>query len=241
VGRDSILNKEYLLIGAHYDHLGIGMKLNGDSIYNGVLDNAVGTAIVLELARMFSQASFKPKRSIILAFFSGEEKGLLGSSYYTEHPPVAIKNTVAMLNVDGVSALGYFHSLIAVGGEYSELGLTLQSVAGEYGLEIEQVSAIDSENPFSKSDQLSFAQSGVPAIQVLEGYSYSEMSAEQAILKTRKWFNNIYHSPFDDLNQPIEYAAIERFTNILFAFCNRILNQDNIPQWYQSSPYQRKQ
>jgi Zn-dependent M28 family amino/carboxypeptidase len=239
-GRDTVLKNKYVLIGAHYDHLGIGEQMDGDSVYNGVMDNAVGCAVTLELARMFCRTEFRPKRSIIFAFFTGEEKGLLGSEYFISHPSIDPDNIAAMINIDGLSAMGRFQSLIAVGGRYSDLGPILQNVTQEYGLETESVNIAAYDMPFTKSDQLSFALGGIPALQVLEGYSYPDISKSEAILKTQSWFENYYHSPADDLKQKIDIDSIKRYTDFMYLFINRILNQTNDPQWFNDSPYQRK-
>lgn len=239
-GRDSLLSNEYLIIGAHYDHLGIGSKVSGDSIYNGVLDNATGVAVVMELARIFSSADFQPKRSILFAFFTGEESGLLGSYYYTLHPQVVINKTIAMVNIDGLSTMGNFKSIIPVGGNYSDLGIILSEVANEYGISIEQLNTVGYGESFFKSDQLSFARAGIPSIQVIEGYEYPFISKEEALARTRLWFKKIYHSPFDDMDQDIDFKSIARYTNFMVVFCNRILNMERKPQWYQDSPYRRE-
>jgi len=240
-GRDGLLKSDYLLLGAHYDHLGIGETMDGDSVYNGVMDNAVGCAVLLELAQMYAQADFKPRRSLLFLFFTGEEKGLLGSEYYVQHPQVAIKNSIAMINIDGLSAWGKFQSLIGVGGMYSSLGRSLFAVADEYGLSIETLLPASFDIPFSKSDQMSFAQAGIPAIQVIEGYQYADISRKEAIQRTQNWFNAYYHSPYDDLKQDISYESIARYTNFMFIFINRLLNQQDDPEWYRDSPYQRIQ
>ena len=239
-GRDASLSNEYLFIGAHYDHLGVGEAMKGDSIYNGVMDNAVGTAVVLELARMYSLAGFRPRRSIIFGFFTGEEKGLLGSEYYVTHPQVSPAKTIAMINIDGLSAFGAFSSVIGVGGRYSTLGKSLENVAAEFGLQSEILKQTDFEQPFSKSDQLSFALAGIPSIQVVEGYSYAGLSRDEVLKRTQQWFANFYHSPFDDLKQSMDYNSIIRYASFMFFFTNRLLNQDERPRWLPDSPYQSK-
>src|SRR5690606_9692938 len=102
-GSDPDLKNTYLIVTAHYDHLGIGEPVNGDSIYNGALDNAIGVSVLLELARAFSSLEIKPKRSIIFFATTGEEKGLLGSSYYTKNPLVPLYKTIANVNIDGIA------------------------------------------------------------------------------------------------------------------------------------------
>ncbi len=237
-GSDPELKKTYLIIGAHYDHLGIGTAVNGDSIYNGVLDNAAGVAVVLEMARLFSQLEKPPARSIIFAFFTGEEKGVLGSRYYTSNPAVPLSKTIAMINVDGLSAIGKFLSVIPVGGKYSELGEIFTELALELGLKSNKENGqLVYDDSFARSDQITFAQAGVPSVLILEGFDYDNISNDQAIQLTENWFKNRYHTPFDDLNQPIDYQAIKRYSDLIFAFSNRLLNSSAKPEWYEDAPF----
>lgn len=240
-GNDDSLRSSFLVIGAHYDHLGTGVAVNGDSVYNGVMDNAVGTAVLMELARLFSLNNYTARRSVVFAFFSGEEKGLLGSSYYIDHPYAPLYKTIAMVNIDGLSALGKFLSIIPLGGMYSGLGTLSEELAAEYGLKIEQIpSNMVADESFNRSDQVSFAQNGVPSILLLEGFLYEDMPRRLALEKNRAWFENIYHTPFDDLNQPVDYQAIRRYTDFLYAYCNRLLNISDAPQWNEDAPYRYK-
>ncbi|MCB9056997.1 MAG: M28 family peptidase [Calditrichae bacterium] len=241
MGMDDSLHDSYVVIGAHYDHLGIGIPVNGDSIYNGVMDNAVGTAVLLELARLFSRNNYAARRSVVFVFFCGEEKGLLGSSYYTDHPYAPLYKTIGMVNVDGLSAMGKFLSIIPLGGNYSGLGRILEELAAENGLKVEQIpSNMVADESFNRSDQVSFAQSGIPSILLLEGFLYETLSRSQALEKNRKWFENIYHTPFDDLKQPLDYNAIRRYTDLLYAYCNRLLNISETPQWNENAPFRYK-
>jgi Zn-dependent M28 family amino/carboxypeptidase len=205
------------------------------------MDNAVGSAVVMELARMFSEMDYGPRRSVIFAFFTGEEKGLLGSSFYIDHPVLPLFRTIAMVNVDGLSAIGEFRSIIPVGGNYSSLGNTIDEIAAEYNLKTEQMpSNMIAEESFNRSDQISFARNGIPSILILEGFDYKNLTRQQAMQKNRYWFENIYHTPVDDLNQPIDYTAIQRYTQFVFAYCNRLLNMNETPQWNAGAPFRYK-
>ena len=120
-GSDPELKNTYLIISAHYDHLGIGEPVKGDSIYNGALDNALGVSVLLELAKSFSSLESRPKRSIIFIATTGEEKGLLGSIYYTDNPLVPLHKTIANVNIDGIAMFRDFSSIVGIGMEYSTL------------------------------------------------------------------------------------------------------------------------
>ena len=120
-GNDKNLNDSYLILSAHYDHLGIGKPINGDSIYNGASDNAMGVSGLLEIARILKQNKNKISRSILFILLTGEEKGLLGSTYYTDNPIVPLYKTIADINIDGLAFYDEFKSVIGVGSEYSTL------------------------------------------------------------------------------------------------------------------------
>jgi Zn-dependent M28 family amino/carboxypeptidase len=236
-GRDPVLKNEYIVIGAHYDHLGIGKTVNGDSIYNGVGDNALGTAVAMELARMFSELELAPRRSLIIIFFTGEEKGLLGSEYYSNHPYVPPTQTIAMVNIDGLSAMGKFSSLYGIGASYSSLGEILTDIAAERGFRLEYLDRSNLKSLYSRSDQLSFAKMGIPSIMIIEGFDYKDINRSEAISANQNWFKNIYHTPLDDLNQPIDYNAVKRYTDFIFAYCNRLLNMSAKIEWNENAPY----
>ena len=114
-----------MIVSAHYDHLGIGESVKGDSIYNGALDNALGVSVMLELAKSFSSLESKPKRSIVFIATTGEEKGLLGSIYYTDNPLVPLYKTIANVNIDGIAMFKDFSSIVGIGMEYSTLDRSL--------------------------------------------------------------------------------------------------------------------
>jgi hypothetical protein len=237
-GSDEELMDSYLIVSAHYDHLGIGPAVDGDSIYNGVLDNALGVSVLLELADKFSTMSVKPKRSLIFILLTGEEKGLLGSTYYTDHPKVPLYRTVANLNIDGVPVFDRFLSLVGIGAELSTLKDYLETTAEYYGLDLVDVPVeyIMTE-AFNRSDQIAFAKAGIPSLLILEGIDYLNISQEDAVRMHIDYQENIYHSPFDDLKQTIDYEAVEQYTALLFHFCSEILNSDETPKWSSGSPF----
>ena len=237
-GTDHRLKKTCIIIGAHYDHLGIGVPVQGDSIYNGVLDNAIGSAVLLELARLFKQRGYAARRSILFIWFSGEEKGLLGSRYYVEHPLFPISRTAAMINVDGLALLDRFKSVIAVGGSYSDLGDILNDVLAENGLFLDKIpSAYKETEAFSRSDQMSFASAGIPALSVIDGFMYKSINRNEAIRLNQKWLDERYHTPFDDLSQPMNFDAAAQYTNLIYVLVNRLANMREMPKWKKGTPY----
>jgi hypothetical protein len=238
-GGDSELNDTYVIVSAHYDHLGIGPPVKGDSIYNGVLDNALGVAALIEISRNFAIADLKPKRSIIFIFLTGEEKGLLGSTYYTDHPVRPLYKTVAAINIDGVAAFEEFKDIIGIGAELSSLKNDLHKVAASQGLKVSSIPEnyfYESES-ISRSDQFSFIKAGIPSILITEGVSYKNTSYEKGIMRLIQWSKNVYHSPFDDLNQPLNFMATLQHTKLIYEFVSRIANKEKPPHWIPGSPY----
>jgi Zn-dependent M28 family amino/carboxypeptidase len=237
-GSDPELKKTYLIVTAHYDHLGVGEPVNGDSIYNGALDNAIGVSVLLELAKAFSTLENKPKRSIIFFATTGEEKGLLGSSYYTNNPLVPLYKTIANVNIDGIAMFRDFSSIVGIGSELSTLDKFLQNTADNYNLELQNIPPqFKQVGAFNNSDQLSFAQAGIPSIIVLEGTKNTTKTEEEVLEVFIEYFMHKYHSPFDDLNQYIDDKAAEKHAKILFDFCYRLADSKNSPEWKPGAPF----
>jgi hypothetical protein len=237
-GSDPNLRDTYIILSAHYDHLGISPPVQGDSIYNGVMDNAAGVAAVLEIARAFSQSPEKPRRSIIFLFLTGEEKGLLGSIYYTDHPIKPLYKTVANINVDGLAMFEIFKDVVGVGAELSSLGEMLSDECRELALEVSPIpTEFSASESYSRSDQIAFAQAGIPSILIVDGFRYQGLTPEEGRKRQIEWLENYYHTPFDDLNQPLNFDAAIEHCYLLFKFCQRIANQEIEPQWKSGTPY----
>lgn len=232
-GSDALLKNSYLIISAHYDHLGIGVPVKGDSIYNGAVDNAIGVAGVLELARAFTSLETAPNRSIIFLFLTGEEKGLLGTKYYCDHPLVPLHQTIADLNVDGLAIFDRFNSVSGVGADLSTLGEKLKSAAEKMGLTLSPIPPVFLEKePFYNSDQFSFAQAGIPAILVMEGIDYQNTSPDEGLRRFVDWGRNVYHTPFDEPEQDINFGAVKQHVQILFVFSDMLASTFVLPQWF---------
>lgn len=237
-GSDPELKNSYLIISAHYDHLGIGESVNSDSIYNGALDNALGVSVMLELAKSFSSLESKPKRSIIFIATTGEEKGLLGSIYYTDNPLVPLHKTIANVNIDGIAMFKDFSSIVGIGMEYSTLDRFLNITTDNYILEIQDIPPqFRRVDAFNNSDQLGFAKAGIPSIIILEGTKNTSKSEAEVIDAFIDYYINRYHSPKDDLNQNIDYKAAEKHTKVLFDFCYQLANSKTAPEWKSGSPF----
>jgi len=237
-GSDAYLKDTYLIISAHYDHLGIGAAVDNDSIYNGLSDNALGVAAVLELIKLFSEDKNQPKRSILFLFTSGEEKGLLGSVYYTDHPLVPLYKTIANVNIDGLAVFDTFKDIVGVGSELSTLGEILEAVARLKNLQVSKIPPqFLSYESFARSDQMSFAKAGIPSILIMDGLQYHNLSPDQGLHRWLEWNNTIYHTPFDDLNQPVNFAAVNQHVKFLYDFCRQLSAMEQQPQWKYRVPF----
>ncbi len=233
-GSDPKLKDEYVIFSAHLDHLGIGRAVNGDTIYNGAMDNASGVASVLEVARLFKQTGLRPKRSIIFLTVTAEEKGELGSRYFSFHPTVPFDKIVADINLDMYLPLYGLKVLEVQGLAESTLGDQIWVAAADSGIRV-QTDREPDQNRFIRSDQYSFIKRGIPSLAFKFGYEFGSPDE-----KTRTdWVKNIYHKPGDDLNQPVDKASAARFDRIIFDLLQRIANNPERPRWRSDSFFSR--
>ena len=233
-GTDPNLSSEYVVVSAHLDHVGIGQPINGDSIYNGAMDNASGVATLLETVAKLHQTKKRFRRSIVFLVVTAEEKGLLGSKYYAAHPTVPAAAIAANVNIDMFLPLFPLHGLIVQGLEESNLADNLNSVGSRLGIKI--LSDPEPErNAFIRSDQYSFIRQGVPAISLKVGYTKG--SPEQEIAK--RWRTEHYHAPSDDLNQPIDFQAAADFNKAYLLVVESVANRTERPRWNSESFFRR--
>ncbi|HMA63473.1 MAG TPA: M28 family peptidase [bacterium] len=227
----------YLIISAHYDHLGIGPSVKGDSIYNGVVDNALGVSGLLQIAHAMANSP-RPKRSIIFLFVTGEEKGLLGTKYYLDHPQVPLYKTIANINIDGLAMFDEFETVIGIGSQYSTLRKFLRESAVKNEIRVSSLpDNFSGPETFLRSDQAGFAREGIPSILIMDGPHYKNLSYKEGIRKHINWISNRYHTPFDDLYQPLNYQAMQQHCVLLYDFILNLANSKDKPRWNPNSPY----
>jgi len=237
-GDDASYKDSYVLVTAHYDHLGIGPTVKGDSIYNGVFDNAAGVSALLEIARALSDSSFYNRRSIIFVLLTAEEYGLLGSEYYVNNPVKPLYKTIANINIDGVASFDNFKSYVAVGSEFSTLINFIKNAADIRKLRSTEIpTEFYSENAFTKSDQFSFAKAGIPSALLTEGTDYINTSKSDGIKKMIDFANTIYHFPSDDLSLPINFNAVIQHIDFIFGVIDELANSETEPVWNVDSPF----
>ena len=212
-GSDPRLKREYVVLSAHMDHVGVGRPVNGDSIYNGADDDASGTVSVVEAAEAFAQLQPRPKRSIIFLTVSGEEKGLWGSAYFADHPAVPIGDIVADLNTDMVGR-NWKDTIVVIGKEHSDLGATLNRVAAEHPeLRMQPIDDIwPQESFYTRSDHYNFARKGVPIL-----FFFNGTHAD-------------YHRPSDSVDK-IDAEKESRIVKLVFYLALEVANAAERPKW----------
>jgi Zn-dependent M28 family amino/carboxypeptidase len=231
-GSDETLAAEYVVLSAHLDHLGISEKGEGDRLHNGAIDNASGVATLIEAARRFQIAPVKPKRSIVFVAVTAEESGLLGSRAYAENAASNGMNIVANLNSDMYMPIYPLKQLIVFGLDESSLGEDARAIAAEVGVE-PIPDPQPQRNRFIRSDQYSFIRTGVPALSLKIGFAPG--SPEEKI--DEQWFKDRYHSPSDDLAQPVDFAAMGLFGEFVQRLTERVANAARPPAWRETSVF----
>jgi hypothetical protein len=217
-GSDPTLRDTYVVFSAHVDHLGVGTAdATGDSIYNGADDDASGTAALIEVAEAFASLPSPPARSLIFLAVSGEEKGLLGSSYYADHPTVPIESIVANVNADMISRNSP-DSIAVIGQEFSSLGRLLRRVVNrnpEVGLLVTG-DLWPEQNLFLRSDHFSFVRNGVPAL----------------------WFFAGTHDDYHWVSDEVESVDVDkaaRVARLIFFTMHEIADSGRAPTWTDTS------
>jgi Zn-dependent M28 family amino/carboxypeptidase len=233
-GNDSELKNEYVVLSAHIDHLGIGEPINGDRIYNGAMDNASGSALLLDVAASLKKSPEKLKRSLLFIFVTGEEKGLLGSKYFAANPTVDPKSMVADINVDMFLPIVPLKILTVFGLAESDLGDAAREVAQAHGVSV-QPDPEPQRNIFIRSDQYNFIRHGIPALAI--GVGVTPGSPEQKIFKD--WLTQRYHAPSDDLNQPVDLAAAALYEEVIRGLMISVAQNPDRPRWKQDSFFRR--
>lgn len=230
-GSDPQLRNEYVVYTAHADHLGVGEAINGDSIYNGALDNASGTAALLELARVYSLLPTPPRRSLLFLIVTGEEEGLLGSDYYAHYPTIPISQIAANVNMDGISLLYDFRDIVPLGAEHSSISSAVNQVAQHFGLEVSP-DPLPEEVFFIRSDQYSFVRQGVPSVAIVEGFKAVDPGINGRDVSL-EWERTRYHTPKDDMQQPLNLDSAAKLTRVDFAVGYLLAQQPQRPAWNQ--------
>jgi Zn-dependent M28 family amino/carboxypeptidase len=228
-GIDPKVRDEYVAYSAHWDHFGIGPVVNGDSIYNGAVDNASGVATVLAIAHAAAEG-VKPRRSQLFIFVTAEESGLLGSAYFGEHPTVPASKIVAALNMDVVNVNGRVRDLNVMGDNKSSLGPTLAQMVRAQGIRLSP-DAHPEAGHFYRSDHFSFAKAGIPAISIGPGVDFVGRPAGWGQKQAEDWTAHNYHQPSDEYRSDFDLTGAAQLGDIVYRLGLAIGNARTVPTW----------
>jgi Zn-dependent M28 family amino/carboxypeptidase len=227
-GSDASLKEEAVVFTAHWDHLGVGRAVVGDAIYNGAADNATGCALLLEIARAW--AAHTPKRSAIFLAVTAEEKGLLGSKYYTRSPVIPLGKTALDLNFDMILPLGVLESVVVNGAERTTAWPTVKAVAAKHHLEIEPDSRAHLGTYF-RSDHFSLARVGVPSFSIAAGTMLKGKPADFAKKAMQEFNDKRYHTPQDEMQPDWDFAGFAVLARFAIDVAREVADADRLPNW----------
>ncbi len=227
---------EYVIYTAHWDHVGIGAAVDGDSIYNGAVDNATGTAALLELAQAYRALPEASARSIVFIATTAEEQGLLGAYYYADHPVYPLAQTMAVINMDALFPFGEFNGMTVVGMGSSELEEYLDAAAKKEGRKL-QADSTPEHGAFFRSDHYPFVKKGVPAIFAVGGPADDPPPSEEMLARFDNYMKAGYHHPNDEYGADWDMRGITGDVRIYFRTGYAIANDSRVPNWYATSEF----
>jgi Zn-dependent M28 family amino/carboxypeptidase len=229
-GGDPTLKDEYIIYTAHWDHLGRGIAVKGDDIYNGAVDNGTGTAALLEIARAYQTLPTRPKRSILFLAVTAEEQGLLGSQFYSVSPIYPLQKTLAVINMDALNVHGRTKDLTIIGLGNSDLDDYARDAAATQG----RVLRPDPEPEkgfYYRSDHFNFAKQGVPALNTDSGTEFIGKPPEYSKQVRDNWTANIYHTPQDNVKADWDLAGLVEDAQLFWLVGYRVAQADKYPEW----------
>ncbi len=226
---------EYIIYTAHWDHLGVGEAIDGDSIFNGAIDNASGIAALFELAKAFKAAAVAPERSILFLAVTAEEEGLLGSAYYASNPVYPLSKTVANINIDALSPAGKTHDISVIGLGQSDMDDYAILAAERQGRKV-----VPGGNPsaggFFRSDHFNFAKVGVPALYTGNGSEIIGKDATEAAT-LRETFGKRYHHVSDEYDELWDVSGIIADIQLVFDVGYTLSRERTFPKWKPGSEF----
>ena len=233
-GSDPKLADEYVVLSAHLDHLGVGVPVGADAIYNGAMDNASGCAALLDFAETARETRMPLRRSVLLLFVTAEEKGLLGSRWYALHPTVPRAAMVADVNIDMFLPLFPLRLVTVEGLDESDVGDAVRESARALGIAVQRDPEPE-RHVFIRSDQYNFVREGVPSVMVDVAAPAGTPDAE----RVRAWLAERYHAPSDDAAQPVDLAAAAAYERLMFDVARDLADRDARPRWKPASFFRR--
>ncbi|MFO7448260.1 MAG: M28 family metallopeptidase [Ignavibacteriaceae bacterium] len=223
---------EFIIYTAHWDHYGMDSSLAGeDKIYNGAVDNATGTAALLEIAEAFTKLPERPKRSVLFLAVTAEEQGLLGSEFYARHPVYPLNKTVAVINMDAMNVFGSVNDITVIGYGNSELDDYIKSSADELN-RIVKPDPEPQRGSYYRSDHFSFAKYGVPALYAKGGVEHIEKGEKWMREKRNEWTEKYYHKPGDEYDPSWwDLSGMVDDIKLLFNTGLKLAMDDKFPNW----------
>lgn len=237
-GTDPQKKDEVVIYTAHHDHLGIGKAVNGDSIYNGAVDNATGVTAIISIAQAFTQLPQKPKRSILIIGLAAEESGLLGSQYFTEHPTFKRERIAADINLDAMNTRGRTRDLTIIGYGKTSLDEVVEDVAQQQH-RVVLPDQFPDQGSFYRSDQFSFAKVGVPAISIDAGIEYIGRPKDWGKKQEEEWIEKHYHQPSDEYLPSWDLSGAVEDAQLAFMVGLKIANQDQMARWKPGDEFEK--
>jgi Zn-dependent M28 family amino/carboxypeptidase len=229
-GSDPNLKSEAVIFTAHWDHLGVGLPVNGDPIYNGAVDNATGCGILIEMARAWQALDHKPRRSAIFAAVTAEEAGLRGSEYYAEHPVVPLGKTALDLNFDGFYPFGRTKDISVGGADRTTVWPVVEDAARRMELAIKP-EAHPEQGHYYRSDHFSLAHAGVPSFSISLGTDYYGKPAGYGEKVFEEYNDKHYHQPSDEYHDDWDFSGMEEVGHFGMLIGTAVANQDKLPTW----------
>src|SRR4051794_38735724 len=237
-GRGS-LAKEAVLIGGHYDHFGIAAPVAGDSIYNGALDNASGTAAVLTAAEAFTRSRVRTGRSVVFIGFTAEESGLLGSQALVARPAVPLKDAAAILNMDVMNLAGRTRDVSALGLDQSSLGSVFSRAAAAEGLKVSSNEDALLRGSYFRSDHFPFAKAGVPGTSLENGREYVGQPADYGTRMEEEYTAKRYHQPSDEVLPTFKYDGAVQQLRVIVRTAVAVGDAASQPTWNRNSEFRQ--
>lgn len=231
---------EYVVYTTHWDHLGIGTAVEGDSIYNGAMDNASGCATLLGIAEAFKNADKAPERSVVFLFVTAEEQGLLGSEYYVERPLFPLEQTICNINIDGVNPAGPMKDLTITGLGHSQMDEIAEFEAKKQGRYV-----IGEQEPekgyFFRSDHFNFVKKGIPVLYAKGGSDHKLLGKPYAEDFKKTYLEARYHAPSDEFDvKNWRFEGVLEDAQLNFNVGNRMANTRDKPGWKKGSEFGEK-
>lgn len=230
---------EYVIYMAHWDHFGLNPALQGDQIFNGALDNATGTAALIELGEGFQKLKRPPLRSIVFLSVTGEEQGLIGSEYYATHPIFPAAKTVGVINMDALNIYGPMKDITVVGYGLSELDGYIEAAAKEVGRTVSP-DPTPEKGSYFRSDHFPFAKEGIPAVYPSGGSDSVEHGREWTMARRDKYTAENYHKPSDEFDPSWDLSGAIDDLRLLFKVGYRLAMESTFPNWKEGTPYKAK-